>query len=116
MATSPNWTGIRARKSSPSGLIWRAETELVGLVFELTPGAASYLYGQYAMGLHACFLGQVHQTDPDLSKLLHEEQSEQAFTISGLEGELLPGGKEFQLLGDRIYRWYVTGLSKRVVQ
>ncbi|MEG4271288.1 MULTISPECIES: hypothetical protein [unclassified Microcoleus] len=42
--------------------------------------------------------------------------SEKAFTISGLEGDLLPGGKEFQLLGDRIYRWYVTRLSKPVVQ
>jgi CRISPR-associated endoribonuclease Cas6 len=116
MATSPNRTGTRDRKSLPSGLIWPADTELVGLVFELTPGAASYLYAQYAIGLHAWFLGQVHQTDPDLSKLLHDEQSEKAFTISGLEGDLLPGGKEFQLLGDRIYRWYVTGLSKPVVQ
>src|SRR4028119_1349399 len=116
MATSPNRTGTRDRKSLPSGLIWPADTELVGLVFELTPGAASYLYAQYAIGLHAWFLGQVQQTDPDLSKLLHDEQSEKAFTISGLEGDLLPGGKEFQLLGDRIYRWYVTGLSKPVVQ
>ena len=116
MATSPNRTGTRDRKSLPSGLIWPADTELVGLVLELTPRAASYLYAQYAIGLHAWFLGQVHQTDPDLSKLLHDEQSEKAFTISGLEGDLLPGGKEFQLLGDRIYRWYVTGLSKPVVQ
>jgi CRISPR-associated endoribonuclease Cas6 len=116
MATSPNRTGTSDRKSLPSGLIWPADTELVGLVFELTPGAASYLYAQYAIGLHAWFLGQVQQTDRDLSKLLHDEQSEKAFTISGLEGDLLPGGKEFQLLGDRIYRWYVTGLSKPVVQ
>ncbi|MEG3911066.1 CRISPR-associated endoribonuclease Cas6 [Microcoleus sp. w1-18aA5] len=114
MATSPNRT--HSKKSPPSGLIWPDNTELVGLVLELTPRAASYLYAQYAIGLHAWFLGQVQQTDPNLSKLLHDEQSEKAFTISGLEGDLLPGGKEFQLLGDRIYRWYVTGLSKPVVQ
>ncbi|MEG4148175.1 CRISPR-associated endoribonuclease Cas6 [Microcoleus sp. Pol12B5] len=114
MANSPNRT--HSKKSPPSGLIWPADTELVGLVFELTPRAPSYLYAQYAIGLHAWFLAQVQQTDPDLSKLLHDEQSEKAFTISGLEGDLLPGGKEFQLLGDRIYRWYVTGLSKPVVQ
>ncbi|MEG4054153.1 MULTISPECIES: CRISPR-associated endoribonuclease Cas6 [unclassified Microcoleus] len=114
MATSPNRT--HSKKSPPSGLIWPADTELVGLVFELTPRTASYLYAQYAIGLHAWFLGQVQQTDADLSQLLHDEQSEKAFTISGLEGDLLPGGKEFQLLGDRIYRWYVTGLSKPVVQ
>ncbi|MEG4346837.1 hypothetical protein QUB70_26690 [Microcoleus sp. A003_D6] len=74
-------------------------------MFELTLRAASYLYAQYAMGLHAWFLGQVQQSDPDLSQLLHGEQSEKAFTISGLEGDLRAGGKEFQLLGDRIYRW-----------
>src|SRR4028118_2435402 len=99
MATSPNPTGTRDRKSLPSGLIWPAYTELVGLVFELTPGAASYLYAQYAIGLHAWFLGQVQQTDPELSKLLHDEQSEKAFTISGLEGDLLPVAKDFRSWG-----------------
>ncbi|MEG3881308.1 CRISPR-associated endoribonuclease Cas6 [Microcoleus sp. herbarium7] len=114
MATSPH--PIPRKKSPDSGPIWPADTELVGLVFELTPRAASSLYAQYAIGLHAWFLGQVQQTDPDLSQILHGEQSEKAFTISGLEGDLPACGKEFQLLGDRIYRWYVTGISKRVVQ
>ncbi|WP_373533941.1 CRISPR-associated endoribonuclease Cas6 [Microcoleus sp.] len=114
MATSPYPT--RPQKSDSSGLIWPADTELVGLVFELTPRAASSLYAQYAIGLHAWFLYQVQETDPDLSQLLHDEESEKAFTISGLEGDLGASGKDFQLLGDRIYRWYVTGLSKRVVQ
>ncbi|MEG4501501.1 hypothetical protein QUB05_30550 [Microcoleus sp. F10-C6] len=77
----------------------------------MTPRTASYLYLLSVRGLHAWFLGQLQQTDPDLSQLLPDEQSETAFAISGLEGDLLPGGKEFQLLGDRIYRWYVTGLS-----
>ncbi|MEG3901026.1 hypothetical protein QUB19_03420 [Microcoleus sp. B4-C5] len=72
MATSPNRTGTGDRISPASGLIWPADTELVALVLELTPGAASYLYAQYAIGLHAWFLGQVHQTDPDLSQLLRD--------------------------------------------
>lgn len=114
MAISPHPT--RTKKVPSSGLIWPAETELVGLVFELTPRAASYLYAQYAICLHAWFLHQVQETDPDLSQLLHDLQSEKAFTISGLEGDLRSSGKEVQLLGDRIYRWYVTGLSKPVVQ
>ncbi|MCY7383223.1 MAG: CRISPR-associated endoribonuclease Cas6, partial [Microcoleus sp. CAN_BIN18] len=98
MAISPHPT--HRKKSADSGLIWPADTELVGLVFELTPArAASYLYAQYAIGLHAWFLGQVQQSDPDLSQLLHDEQSEKAFTISGLEGDLPASGKEFQLLG-----------------
>ncbi|MBE9163945.1 MULTISPECIES: CRISPR-associated endoribonuclease Cas6 [Microcoleaceae] len=114
MATSPDPTP--RKKFASAGLIWPADTELVGLVFELTPRAASSLYAQYAIGLHAWFLHQVQETDPDLSQLLHNDQSEKAFTISGLEGDLAASGKEFQLAGDRIYRWYVTGLSKRVVQ
>ncbi|NJM62069.1 MAG: CRISPR-associated endoribonuclease Cas6 [Oscillatoriales cyanobacterium RU_3_3] len=105
-----------SKKSPQLGLAWPHDTELVGLVLELTPRAASHLYAQYAIGLHAWFLGQVQQTDPELSQILHDEQSEKAFTISGLEGDLLNSGKEFQLLADRIYRWYVTGLSMRVVQ
>lgn len=114
MAISPNRT---LRKKLPtSGLTWPADTELVGLVLELTPRAASYLYAQYAIGLHAWLLAQIQQTDPDLSKLLHDEQSEKAFTISGLEGDLLVSGKDFKLAVDRIYRWYITGLSPRVVQ
>ena len=72
---------------------------------ELTPRTASYLYLVSVRGLHTWFLGQVQQTDPDLSQLLRDEQSEKAFAISGLEGDLLPSGKKFQLLGDRIYRW-----------
>ena len=72
MVTSPN----RDRKSPPSRVIWPADTELVGLVFELTPRTASYLYAQYAIGLHAWFWGQVQQTEPGLSKLLQDEQSE----------------------------------------
>ena len=85
--------------------------ELVGLVSKLTPRTASYLHLLSVRGWQAWCLGQVQQTDRDLSQLLHDEQSEKAFAISGLEGDLPSGGKEFQLLGDRIYRWYVTGLS-----
>lgn len=84
MATSPNRTRTRDRKSPPSGLIGPADTELVGLVFELTPGAASYLYAQYAIGLHAWFLGQVQQTDPDLSQLLHNETVRKSLYYFGI--------------------------------
>ncbi|MBD1938326.1 CRISPR-associated endoribonuclease Cas6 [Microcoleus sp. FACHB-68] len=96
-------------------LDWPADTELVGLIFELNPRAADYLYAQYTIGLHAWFLDQVRQTDPELSAYLHDGESEKPFTISGLEGSLLTSGKEFQLHEDETYRWYVTALSSRVV-
>jgi CRISPR-associated endoribonuclease Cas6 len=53
------------KDAAPSDLSWSADTELVGLVFELTPRAADYLYPQYTTKLHAWFLDQVRQTNPD---------------------------------------------------
>ena len=102
--------------STPSDLSWSADTELVGLVFELTPRAADYLYPQYTTKLHAWFLDQVRQTNPELSAYLHDGQSEKPFSISGLEGELLAAGKNLQLKVEESYRWCVSGLSKPVVQ
>jgi len=104
------------KDAAPSDLSWSANTELVGLVFELTPRAADYLYTQYTVGLHAWFLDQVRQTNPDLSAYLHDGQSEKPFSISGLEGELLAAGKNLQLKVEESYRWYVSALSKPVVQ
>jgi CRISPR-associated endoribonuclease Cas6 len=104
------------KDAAPSDLSWSADTELVGLVFELTPCAADYLYPQYTTKLHAWFLDQVRQTNPDLSAYLHDGQSEKPFSISGLEGELLAAGKNLQLKVDASYRWYVSALSKPVVQ
>ncbi|HBB30416.1 MAG TPA: CRISPR-associated endoribonuclease Cas6 [Cyanobacteria bacterium UBA8803] len=104
------------KDATPSHLSWPPDTELVGLAFELTPRAADYLYPQYAVKLHAWFLDQVRQTNPELSAYLHDSQSEKPFTISGLEGELLPAGKNLQLKVDTSYRWYLTALSKPVVE
>jgi CRISPR-associated endoribonuclease Cas6 len=104
------------KDAAPSDLSGSSDTELVGLVFELTPRAADYLYPQYTTKLHAWFLDQVRQTNPDLSAYLHDGQSEKPFTISSLEGELLTAGKNFQLKVDASYRWYVSALSKPVVQ
>jgi CRISPR-associated endoribonuclease Cas6 len=102
--------------SAKSALSWPTDTELVGLVFELAPRASDYLYPQYTIGLHAWFLDQVRQTNPELSAYLHDGQSEKPFAISGLEGELLTAGKDFQLQTNSSYRWYLTALSKSVVQ
>lgn len=104
------------KDAAPSDLSWSPETELVGLVFELTPRAADYLYPQYTVGLHAWFLDQVRQTNPELSAYLHDGQSEKPFAISGLEGELLAAGKNLQLKVDESYRWYVSAFSQPVIQ
>ena len=109
-------TRKRKRALENPDLIWSAETELVGLVFEVTPSAADFLYPQYAIGLHAWFLDRVRQTNPDLSEYLHDGQSEKPFTISRLEGELLCCGKNFQLQIDQTYRWTITAMSSSLAQ
>ena len=105
----------RQQKDSPE-LTWSKDTELLGLVFELQPRTDASLYPQYTIGLHAWLLDQVRSFDPELSAYLHDGQSEKPFTISGLEGALLPIGKEFQVQASQTYRWYVTALSAKVVQ
>jgi CRISPR-associated endoribonuclease Cas6 len=90
--------------------------ELVGLVFELECPKEAYLYPQYAIGLHAWFLDRVRSFNPELSAYLHDGESEKPFTISGLEGNLVDGGKHLQLPANSTYRWYVTGLSKPVAE
>jgi CRISPR-associated endoribonuclease Cas6 len=95
---------------------WSDNTELVGLVFELSPQRSALVYPQYTIGLHAWFLDQVRSIDSELSAYLHDGESEKPFTLSGLEGLLLSSGKQLQLQSNQTYKWYVTALSQRVVR
>ncbi|MBD2435605.1 CRISPR-associated endoribonuclease Cas6 [Nostoc sp. FACHB-110] len=103
-------------KPAPTSSVptWTDETQLVGLVFDLEATASASLYSQYTIGLHAWFLDQVRQIDPELSAYLHDGESEKAFTISALEGQLLPSGKQLKLVANQIYHWHINALSQRV--
>lgn len=92
------------------------ETELVTLVFELVCPQTSTLFPQYTIGLHAWFLDQVRQTNPQLSQQLHDEQAEKPFTISSLEGKITPLSKKLQLHGQETYYWYISALSPQLVE
>ena len=106
----------RKKSSSKKALTLPSDTEVVGIVFDVTPMSNSTVFPEYAKGLHAWFLDRVRQTNPDLSAYLHDGESEKPFTISRLEGNLLNNGKQLQLLADCDYRWYLSALSSRVVQ
>jgi CRISPR-associated endoribonuclease Cas6 len=95
---------------------WPDDTQLVGLVFELEPNTSTFLYSQYTIGLHAWFLDQVRQLNPELSAYLHDGESEKPFNISALEGQLFASGRQLQLQAKQIYRWHLNALSPRVVQ
>jgi CRISPR-associated endoribonuclease Cas6 len=111
-ATSSN----RKNPSKNTPLIWADDTELVSLVFDLEVTNSTALYSQYTIGLHAWFLDQVRQINPTLSAYLHDSESEKPFSISALEGQLLPTGKQLQLQANQIYRWQINAISQPVVQ
>ena len=112
LATSSN----RKNPSKNTPLIWADDTELVSLVFDLEVTNSTALYSQYTIGLHAWFLDQVRQINPTLSAYLHDSESEKPFSISALEGQLLPTGKQLQLQANQIYRWQINAISQPVVQ
>lgn len=87
---------------------WSKKTEIVSLAFDLIASKDAILYPQYTTGLHAWFLDQVRSIDPDLSAYLHDEQSEKAFTISNLEGNLIVSGQHLHAIANQSYRWYST--------
>ena len=109
-------TSKRKNPSKNTPLIWVDDTELVSLVFDLEATDSTALYSQYTIGLHAWFLDQVRQINPTLSAYLHDSESEKPFSISALEGQLLPTGKKLQLQANQIYRWQINAISQPVVQ
>ncbi|MDJ0799736.1 MAG: CRISPR-associated endoribonuclease Cas6 [Calothrix sp. MO_167.B12] len=120
MPRSPTPKTKTRTKSSPSkstktsSLTWADETEIIGLELALVPPVNASIYPQYSTGLHAWFLNCVRNIDPELSAYLHDGESEKPFTISLLDGEIVSSGTQIKLSSDRIYHWYVTGLSPRV--
>ena len=95
--------------------LWPKKTELVGLTFNLNALDDSSLYPQYTIGLHAWFLQQIQQFDPELSAYLHDGESEKPFNISGLNGAFITHSRELQLQKDQPYQWHVNALSQRTV-
>ena len=96
-------------------LAFPESTELIGLVFSLSSQTDGSLFPDYAKGLHAWFLHQVREDDRELSRYMHDGQSEKPFTISRLEGKMATNGKQLYLSARNTYLWYVTALSQPVV-
>lgn len=99
-----------------ASLKWSDDTELVGLVFTVSPKKDVALPTSYAKGLHAWFLNQVQKKDPQLSQYLHDAQSEKAFTMSRLFGEIAENDNQLILREDRTYQWYISALSQPVAR
>lgn len=94
---------------------WPLTSELVGVQFLLTADRDYDLYPQYTIGLHAWFLQQIQQFDPELSAYLHDHESEKPFAITGLSGQFVAHSRTLHIQAGQHYTWQVHGFSPRVV-
>jgi CRISPR-associated endoribonuclease Cas6 len=101
---------------------WDSSTELVGLTLTLQPQTDLTLPTHYTTELHSWFLDQVRRKNTDLSTQLHDGQSEKAFTIASLQGEIDTPGHSLRdtrkgsllLSAQQSYQWQITALSPPV--
>lgn len=70
----------------------------------------------YTVGLHAWFLKQVQQDNPALSAMLHDNQTEKSFTLSGLDDVFPAPDEVFTLWADQTYTWQISALATPLVQ
>jgi CRISPR-associated endoribonuclease Cas6 len=87
--------------------------ELVGLKIELQPETNSYLFADYNKGLHAWFLQQIKQIDPQLSQTFHDDPDNKAFTLSMLNGKITTYNQRLTLEAKETYSLFITLLSKQ---
>ena len=95
---------------------WPAGSELVGIALEVQAPQPYLLDPHYAKGLHAWFLGEVQQMDPQLSAYLHDGESEKPFTLSRLMGPFREQGGRLLIPPQIPFRWSITALNPQVVE
>ena len=93
---------------------WTNNTEIVCITLKLRPNNDIILQPNYTTGLHAWFLHQVRDSDSILSAYLHDGQSEKAFTISPLIGNLEQKNQNLVAKANHVYTWTISALSKPV--
>ena len=91
---------------------WTDDIELVSITLILKAITDICLSQNYTTALHAWFLHQVRDSDPQLSAYLHDGQSEKAFTLSPLNGNLKPINNIFLAKANSTYTWTISALSK----
>jgi CRISPR-associated endoribonuclease Cas6 len=91
---------------------WTDDTEIVSITLTLRAIADIALSPNYTTALHAWFLHQVRAIDPQLSAYLHDGQSEKAFAISPLNGNLELIANTLLAKADSTYTWTISALSK----
>lgn len=91
------------------------QPELIGIELTIQPTQDSILPSNYTYWLHAWFLEQIRQIDPDLSAELHDNQAEKAFTLSGFLSSTTPAiqtNRTINFSATTTYHCQITALNK----
>jgi CRISPR-associated endoribonuclease Cas6 len=91
------------------------QPELIGIELTIQPTQDSILPSNYTYWLHAWFLEQIRQIDPDLSAELHDNQAEKAFTLSGFLSSTAPAvqnNRTINFSATTTYHCQITALNK----
>jgi CRISPR-associated endoribonuclease Cas6 len=77
------------------------------------PTQDNTLPSNYTYWLHAWFLDQIRQLDPNLSAELHNNQTEKAFTLSGFL-PATPTNHTINFSASNTYQFQITALNKNI--
>lgn len=103
----------RSTTSKPI-LTWSSNTDLVCITLTLQPESDFRAPTHYTTELHSWFLNQVRLTNPELSAYLHDGQSEKAFSLSSITGNLQPQNRSFTFSTTEQYQWSIAALTQSV--
>jgi len=95
---------------------WTDDTEIVSITLTLKAIGDIELSANYTTALHAWFLHQVRDSNPQLSAYLHDGQSEKAFSLSPLNGNLEPSANQLIAKADSTYTWTISALNQSLCQ
>lgn len=93
---------------------WLPDTEMVGIELHLEANNNALLRPNYTTALHAWFLDCVRQDSPELSAILHDQQSEKSFTLSPLQGNLITQPEGVEIVNGGRYVWQITLFTKQL--
>jgi CRISPR-associated endoribonuclease Cas6 len=109
-SSNPSFIVLQAQIMS-SNFTWPNTTDLIGIQLTITPSKNYTLPSNYTYWLHAWFLDQIRQVDPNLSAYLHANQDEKAFTLSAFLGDTQESDRAITFSPSKIYHCQITALS-----
>jgi CRISPR-associated endoribonuclease Cas6 len=104
------------RTTAKPNLTWPHQPDLIGLQLTLQSTQNCTLPSNYTYWLHAWFLDQIRQIDPNLSAYLHDNQAEKAFTLSGFLGDIQASDRSLQITAQTPCHYYITALCAPACQ